>query len=247
MDKDILSLAGLSYKDLNFSKIEEGYFSAYKNIGYTPLQVLEEIQSQLSEKIPMTYVGRLDPMAEGWFDIVFNGDMELKARLMQKDKVYEIEILFGVSTDTGDVLGLVQAFGSKHVGEEELKKVLTKTVGKHTWKYPQYSSPHIADPEADKSKDIEIYNISDVNLYNISSLELRKKIFHKLDTSRMPGDFRLELIREEWETFFKDHEVDLQICSCKVSCSTGTYMRTLAEVVGKEFSVPALAFGIKRI
>ena len=247
MDKDILSSVGLSYKDLNFSKIEEGYFSVYKNIGYTPLQVLEEIQSQLPEKVSMTYVGRLDPMAEGWFDIVFNGDMDLKARLMQKDKVYEIEILFGVSTDTGDVLGLVQAFESKHIDESELKKVLTKAVGKHTWKYPQYSSPHIADPEADKSKDIEIYAISDAKLHDISSLELRKKIFDKLDSSRMPGDFRLELIREEWEGVFKDHEVNLQICSCKVSCSTGTYMRTLAEVVGRELGVPAVVFSIKRI
>lgn len=247
MDKDILSLAGLSYKDLNFSKIEEGYFSVYKNIGYTPLQALKEIQSQLPEKIPMTYVGRLDPMAEGWFDIVFNGDMDLKARLMQKDKVYEIEILFGVSTDTGDVLGLIQSFESKHVDDDILQKVLKQTIGKHTWKYPRYSSPHIANPEADRYKDIEIYDISDVKLYDISSFELRKSIFHKLDTSRMPGDFRLELIREEWQKLFHDHEVNLQVCSCKVSCSTGTYMRTLAEVVGGCLGVPAMVFSIKRI
>ena len=247
MYKNILLEEGLSYKSLNLTTIQEGYFSAYKNIGYTPLQVVEEIQSQLPEKVLMTYVGRLDPMAEGWFDIVFNGDMDLKASLMKKDKTYEIEILFGVSTDTGDVLGLIQNYESKHIEQSVVENALQDVIGKHTWKYPRYSSPHIADPEQDKSKDIEIYGIEFTGFKDVSSQDVRRIIFEKLAMSKMPGDFRLEQIREEWVKLFDTHDVCLQICSCTVSCSTGTYMRTLAEIVGQIVGVPALAFSIRRI
>lgn len=242
-----LQKRGSSYFELDLTKVDSGYFSVYKNIGYTPLQVVEEIQSQLAEKVSMTYVGRLDPMAEGWFDIVFNGDMDLKAELMKKDKIYEIEILFGVFTDTGDILGLVQQYASKHLDQSVVENALQDVIGKHTWKYPRFSSPHIADPEQDKSKDIEIYSIEFGGFKDISSQELRGMIFEKLGKSKMPGDFRLEQIREEWVKLFDMHDVCVQVCSCTVSCSTGTYMRTLAEVVGQMLDTPALAFSIKRI
>ena len=40
---------------------------AYKNIGETPLECLERHRKERSidKDIPMTYAGRLDPMAEG--------------------------------------------------------------------------------------------------------------------------------------------------------------------------------------
>jgi tRNA U55 pseudouridine synthase TruB len=45
----------------------ENVLKLYKNVGETPLECLERFRVENSEykDVPMTYAGRLDPMAEG--------------------------------------------------------------------------------------------------------------------------------------------------------------------------------------
>ena len=97
-----------SYDTLNF--VHAKCVSVYKKIGYTPLQVVEDIRPYLlsEEASCCTYVGRLDPMAEGWMYVLWSGDMKEKDRLLNLQKTYEVDVVFGVSTDTGDALGLVR-------------------------------------------------------------------------------------------------------------------------------------------
>ncbi len=240
---------GQSYRHIDRSHIGEGYISVWKNIGYTPLQVLEEIQTVVDTPLVMTYVGRLDPMAEGWFDIVFNGDMDLKQRLMGKDKTYEIEVVFGIKTDTADILGKIISVEPVTIAESDISKVLPLCVGSFTWDYPAYSSPMLNRPSElpPKQKDIEIYSIDYIEHRLISAQDLVNDTLKKLDLSHMAGDFRLDEIRDGWDSEVGSVDRSFTVIRIKVHCSSGTYMRTLAEKIAEHVHTVAIASTIKRI
>ena len=65
-------------------------------------------QSLLSKK--SCYCGRLDPMARG--EMLFLENMECKSmdNYLGSDKIYEFEIILGLSTDTDDILGLLETY-----------------------------------------------------------------------------------------------------------------------------------------
>lgn len=244
-----ISKDGESYSQLKLDHMAEGYVTLWKNIGYTPLQVVEEVGRQINDCPTMTYVGRLDPMAEGWFEIVFNGDMELKDRLMSKDKTYEIEVLFGIDTDTGDVLGKILNVDPKDISEEKIKEILPAYVGKFTWAYPAYSAPMLNKAEGTpaKQKDIEIYSVEFLLRRTISAENLLKDTMSKLMLSHMTGNFRLDEIKERWNAALTEVKEDFTVAHIRVHCSSGTYMRTFAAKVAADLGTVAVASTIKRV
>lgn len=228
----------------------------YKKIGFTPLQVLTEIRTYLStdESSRCTYVGRLDPMAEGWMYMLWSGDSAEKERLQGQDKVYEVEVLFGVSTDTGDVLGL-STFVNEEVVEavdyDNVAVVAESFVGPFTYSYPTYSSPHMkkllqAESISLKNQNGFVHAIKVLGQRIVTSDQLEKIIEEKLGACQMDGDFRLEEIQQSWKNIFKKNKSEYMIVQLEVNCGSGTYMRTLAEEFGKKYKQPALALSIVR-
>jgi tRNA U55 pseudouridine synthase TruB len=65
---------------------------------------------------------------------------------------------------------------------------------------------------------------------------------------KVKGEFRQEEVSKLWEDFGivnKDKEV-LKV-RIKVNCSSGTYIRRIANDLGNELGVPAFAYSIKRV
>lgn len=253
MQEELIPLHTPSYDSLTF--VHTKCACVYKKVGHTPLQVVRDVLPYLQkgEVEKCTYVGRLDPMAEGWMHILWNGDMEEKARLASSDKIYEIEVLCGVKTDTGDVLGLAVESVSRKFEDKEISKAVQSFVGPFTYPYPTYSSPNIKETLRGEVKEKRmqkgiVHKIDEVGVDKIDSIDLQKYIVHKIGLSNMDGDFRLEQILKKWESFFKTlgDETFLKI-KLQVTCSSGTYMRTLAEELGKKLRVSACALSIKRI
>lgn len=69
----------------------------YKNIGETPLEALERFRADHVEykNEPMTYAGRLDPMASGKLIILIGEECKNKDEYLKLDKEYEVDILLG--------------------------------------------------------------------------------------------------------------------------------------------------------
>lgn len=90
------------------------YIVIEKRVGYTPLQELEVLKGAAPElsQVPLTYAGRLDPMASGKLLVLIGDECKKKKRYEKLDKEYEFEVLLGVKSDTGDVLGLVKDFSN---------------------------------------------------------------------------------------------------------------------------------------
>ena len=65
-------------------------YNIYKELGETPLECLERarLKFDLSPDISMTYVGRLDPAAEGLMIILTEDDIKNKNNYMGLDKIY---------------------------------------------------------------------------------------------------------------------------------------------------------------
>lgn len=228
----------------------------YKNLGETPLEALERlrIEKGISKDTPMTYAGRLDPMAEGELLILVGEECKDKEKYLGLDKEYEVEIVFGISTDTYDALGV--PIKSTNSSGKEIEIDLNKYVGRFKQEYPAYSSKTVNGkqlhelaragelPKEMPRKEVEIYSIEQVNKGTITAADLKRRIGESI--KKVKGDFRQEEIIERWEEVLSDVSEQFEMLTIKVKCSSGTYMRSLAEQMGKERGSMAFALRIKR-
>lgn len=217
----------------------------------------------LSDNEKVTYAGRLDPMAEGIVPVLVGEARFQKERFLKKSKTYEVEILLGVGTDTGDMLGLISS-GTAIINEirpfsmDQLAsaiKTLSETV---SLPYPNYSSrPVDGKPlfmHARAGNEV-VLPIKKVSIYDLEVLSVKDKIIGDLVAEAIEvikmvqGDFRQKDIIERWESLARSDLAgeSLQIVTIRTTVSSGTYMRAIAEKLGLLLKVPALAYSIKRI
>ena len=85
----------------------------YKQLGETPRERLERLRVQKPhyEHEVLSYAGRLDPMAEGVMLCLVGSANKRREAYLELSKEYVLDILFGFSTDTYDVLGRVMETG----------------------------------------------------------------------------------------------------------------------------------------
>ena len=229
-------------------------YLSYKKIGETPLECLERVRLEYGkpQEVPMTYAGRLDPMAEGLMIILVGDDCKDKERYTKMDKEYEVEILFGVCTDSYDTLGLITKTDKVSFDSIDFQKYK----GKFTQEYPRYSSKIIAMkqsldkegkdlPDEMPTKEVEIYDIEQIGSRALSGQKIFETISENIKLVK--GDFRQNEIVDKWQKFAQEnYKTRFIILKIKVSCSSGTYMRSLANRIGIDAGIPALAFSIKR-
>lgn len=201
----------------------------YKNLGETPLQALERyrIEAGIDANIPMTYAGRLDPMAEGDLLILVGDECKEKDKYTGLDKEYEVEFLLGIETDSYDLLGIFQK-------ESQVSEIIIEK-GKFIQPYPPFSSKTFSGGK-NETKEVEIYDFRKIEERTIKNPlnEIKERI------SMVKGDFRQKEIIKAWEEYFDSKDRDFKIVKYSISCSSGTYMRSIAH------RNHSLAYSIKR-
>ncbi len=236
----------------------------YKEVGETPLECLERARRAegIADNIPMTYAGRLDPMAEGVLLVLVGEECKEKEKFLGFDKEYEIEVLFGVATDTQDVLGVIQhADADVKMSPDFIEKIPERYVGTFSQKYPAFSSKTIAgkalhtharqntlpkDAREMPERDVKIYSVDFLEKREVTGANIAEQAIKKVQ--KVNGDFRQEEIIGGWQDFAKKYtDNKFSVIKLKIKCSTGTYMRVLAETIGRDMGKCALAFSIKRI
>jgi tRNA pseudouridine(55) synthase len=245
------------------------YATTEKNVGETPLVALERLRSELklSNTVPMAYAGRLDPMASGKLLILIGDECKVQEKYHTLDKEYRIEILLGAKSDTADVLGIVGARQAREVTKETVAGVLEALVGKIALPYPHFSSRTVKGKPLHtwtlegRLNEIEIpvkesviYKLTLNSIRSISKDELLKTVREKIETipevndpkKALGEDFRRDHVRASWSAFEKEAQDSYQILTITCIASSGTYMRSLAEVIGNKLGTEALAYSIHR-
>jgi tRNA pseudouridine55 synthase len=135
-----------------------------KKCGQTPLECINELKkaNQNMANLPITYAGRLDPLACGVLLLLVGDECLKKDEYLKLDKEYEVDVLFGFATDTYDVMGKIMnelassayQFPGPRTREDEgpdhvnwyadfvlkIKNILKNFTGKIKQSYPPYSS-----------------------------------------------------------------------------------------------------------
>lgn len=231
---------------------------AHKNIGETPLQLLERLRvekSELSQKT-LSYAGRLDPMAEGeMLILVGDEDNARREKFLDLEKEYEATFLIGPKTDTGDILGIINDYKKVNLTifnkkiQYDLKKIIKlkkqtypwfsgKTVGgKKLFEYFKEGNTGIERP----TKDIKIKKAKLLKKSQISKVELERYILESI--SLVKGDFRQKEILKKWFDFFDDNKnSQFIIFSVSFHVSSGTFIRALTD----EFSFNTVLLRLNR-
>ncbi len=232
----------------------------YKPITLTPLQVvqkLKEVSSELETR-RIAYAGRLDPMAHGLLLLLVEPETKDRSKYQNLDKKYEFEVLFGMSTDSYDLMGIPKIeISDKRLEIRDLELIIPKFLGSIEQIYPPYSSKTVNGKQLYKyaregklntiqipSKTIKIYNLILLGMSELNTKYLKRKVNLIGDVA---GEFRQDEILKSWQQIFDKYpDRNYQVAKFKLHCSSGTYVRQIIHDMGKQLGTGALAYDIKR-
>jgi len=231
----------------------------YKPLGMSPLDAVKKFKEFNKEyrDLKIGYAGRLDPMAEGVLILLVGEENKKINEYMNLDKEYSASILLDFSSDSNDLLGIGERIENfkGDFDEKLLKKVLREFKGEYVQKLPFYSSYRIKgkplfyyarlgrlDEIKDIKKKVFIKNIKFKRLRKIRGSILLKYINKNIKLVK--GDFRQDKILEKWENILDDN--NYSIVDIIVNCSSGTYIRSIAEDFGKRMQSKGLLFSLTR-
>ena len=161
--------------------------------------------------------GTLDPMATGVLPLFFGRAAKAVDLMPQKTKRYLAGIRFGLTTDTQDVTGEVLSQSDAPVAREALEAALESQRGTIRQLPPRYSAVWVDGKR----------------LYDLArqgrevERPLREVTVH-----------RLELL---------DYNEKERTCAIDVTCSKGTYIRTICHDVGKALGCGGALASLRRV
>jgi tRNA pseudouridine55 synthase len=131
----------------------DGVFLVHKPIGMTPLQAIQKFKKKRADlaKAKMSYAGRLDPMARGLLILLSGNEVKNQKQMELCLKEYVFEVVFGIQTDTYDLLGVTNIGNDipeiPIIDEQKLRNQLELQIpshlGHHMQPYPPYSSARV--------------------------------------------------------------------------------------------------------
>jgi tRNA pseudouridine55 synthase len=226
--------------------------TVFKERFETPLEALIKARFEhgIPAEVPMTYAGRLDPMAVGQMLLLIGDECKNRDEYLGRDKAYKLEILFGIGTDTQDLFGVINK-EVKVLSEEQgvacmiaAKSEVPSFIGTHTFSYPKYSTKGLlAGDDEIPEREMTVTSIAFEGGKVATGIQVKSIV--KEACEKIKGDFRYSEIQESFKNILDDAEFPL--IKLYVECASGTYMRTIAEQLGKKLGIPALAYYIERV
>jgi len=162
------------------------------------------------------HTGTLDPLATGVLPICLGEATKFSQFLLDADKGYLVRMQFGLTTTTGDGEGEIVRQQQSNVKAHDLLKLLPSFTGEIEQTPPMYSA----------------VKIDGVPLYKLA--RAGKTIARP---SRKVQIYSLDLV---------NFDESKQQADISISCSKGTYVRTLVEDLGDLLAVGASVIALQR-
>lgn len=161
--------------------------------------------------------GTLDPLASGVLPVFVNRATKVISYLENTDKSYVAEFLIGKKTDTQDITGTVLKESNSNVSKSDVDNILKKYIGEIEQIPPMFS--------AVKVNGVALYKLARQG--KIVERKSRKVLIH-------------ELVCSEFDDVSQTGKL-------KITCSSGTYIRTLCDDIGSELSVGGVMVNLRRV
>lgn len=181
-----------------------GIINIYKEPGYTSHDVVARLRGILKQK-KIGHTGTLDPAAEGVLPVCLGMGTRLCGMLTDRTKTYRAVMLLGVSTDTQDATGAV-CRENREAAITLSREAVTKAVLGFLGEYSQIPP---------------MYSALKVNGKKLYELARAGK-----EIERLPRPVRILEIEVE--------KIELPRVWLTVTCSKGTYIRTLCHDIGEQ-------------
>jgi tRNA pseudouridine55 synthase len=202
----------------------DGLLIIDKPAGITSHDVVARVRRVLKTK-RVGHTGTLDPFATGVMVILVGKATRLAQFLDKDEKEYEAVVQFGSETDTGDKTGVRTAeCGLRNeevadrLAEIEWETILSNFRGEIKQTPPMYS--------AKKVEGKKLYELAR------QGIEIERKEF-------LVTIHKLEIVDSEFR-------IPTSALRIRVACSAGTYIRTLAEDIGREVGLGAHLTELRR-
>lgn len=180
----------------------DGIINIYKEPGFTSHDVVAKLRGILHQK-KIGHTGTLDPLASGVLPVCCGKATKVCGLLTDKDKSYHAVCRLGVETDTQDMSGsIIRKCDITGITEEDIINCLKHFEGVIMQVPPMYS--------ALKVKGKKLYELAREGI--TIEREPRQVTIHSIDV--------------------KDIDIKNGIFSMDVTCSKGTYIRTLCHDIG---------------
>ena len=189
-----------------------------KEKGISSFGVVAKIRKILNIK-KVGHSGTLDPNATGLLPILIGNGTKISKYLIEHDKTYIAKLKFGIKTDTADSEGEVikkDDFKLNKKNEDLYKNVFNSFIGKSTQIPPIYS--------AIKVDGKKLYEYARKN----EEVEIKPREIEI---------YNIKIISINYD----ENEIDFE-----VSCSKGTYIRTLCEDIAKKLETCGYMKELKR-
>jgi len=188
----------------------DGLLNVLKPPGMTSHDIVDGVR-RVTRMRKVGHTGTLDPAAAGVMIVMLGGATRLSEYLMGCDKTYRAEITFGLSTDTLDGEGVVVAEAdASSVTEAQVREALEGLTGDLEMVPPMHSAVW--------HEGRRLYEIARAG--ETVEVESRSIAVHRFDLL----DF---------------HPGERARAMTEVSCSSGTYIRSLAAMLGEAVDCPA--------
>ncbi|MBP6923990.1 MAG: hypothetical protein KBC62_01285 [Candidatus Pacebacteria bacterium] len=253
----------------------EKYAVLEKEVGETPLSCAERFRATRPDLIgiPLSYAGRLDPMASGKLLILIGEECKHQTDYHGLDKEYEFSVLFGIYSDTQDVLGRLQTTSKENnaleVVEQNLTPIIDAMIGELTFPYPLFSAKtvqgkplHMWTLEGRLNeieipiRTSEIYELELTKIETKPRQEIVASALRKINTippvtdprKALGNDFRREDVRTDWQDIATNFSLPTEYTIAHFRCvaSSGAYMRTLATLIAEKMNTVGLSWHIHR-
>ncbi|MFT5082725.1 MAG: tRNA pseudouridine55 synthase [Lentisphaeria bacterium] len=201
----------------NYGRPLDGVVVVDKTVGMTSNDVVQQAK-RLFYASKAGHTGALDPLATGVLPICFGNSTKFSQYLLDADKTYESTFCLGVNTDTADAEGrVVDEFDAAHLTRADVEGAIDKYRGDIAQIPPMYS--------ALKKDGQPLYKLAR------QGIEVERE-------ARQITIYRFELLG-----FIPGVRALARVL---VECSKGTYIRSLAEDIGRDLGVGGHVEGLRR-
>lgn len=233
----------------------------YKKKYQTCLELIEELRlnrPELQNEV-LSYNGILDPMAEGIVPILVGEENKRRNDFTGSEKVYQVDVLVGVVTDSGDLLGIVTNSSSTKYIDEDLIAAFLDSPRKFNQTVPMHSNRKVhgkrlwwwalrgivIPKEKRPVNSVELKKITFLDKRAVTKDELKDSI---LQMKQNIGErFRLQKVAASWEDLFNQSTQDVfTVITFEVHVTSGFYVRTFVEEIGDTLGIPLLVSALKR-